>query len=285
MTKETRTLPLATASVGGAVGELCLMRPQQRNAIDERMIEQVLALCQWFDQNDAVKTVILRGSGEAFSAGMDIALFRHGSPAQVASAADLTRQLLERITEMNAIVIAAIHGSCVGSSSIMLATACDLRYAAGDTHFRLPEIDLGIPVSYSGMSGLSKSLGPALTLEMALLGQPVPAQRLYQKGFLNGLFEADELLLQTRRIAARVAENSALALRMTKRQMARDIQTLASAHHSFQFIADLRAALADPESSRQRSAYLARMGTANAKAESFPPTAFTERAGRGGRGD
>ena len=261
MTKETRSLSLVTASVDGAVGDLCLTRPRQRNAIDERMIEQVLTLCQWFDQNDEVKAVILRGSGAAFSAGMDIGLFRRGTPTQVAGTADLTRQMLERITEMNSVVIAAIHGSCVGSSSIMLAAACDLRYAARDTLFSLPEINLGIPVSYSGMSGLAKSLGPALTLEMALLGHSTPAQRLYQKGFLNGLFEPNELLPQTRAIASRVTENSALTLRMTKRQMVHDIQMLTSAHHSFQFIADLHTALADPESSSLRQAYLARIGS------------------------
>lgn len=267
MKKENRSLSRVVARIDGAVGDLCLMRPAQRNAIDESMIEQVLTLCQWFDQHDHVKTVVLRGSGEAFGAGMDIDLFRHGTPAQIASAADLTRQMLERITTMKAVIIAAIHGSCVGASSLMLAAACDLRYAARDTRFFLPEINLGIPVPYSGLSGLAKSLGPALTLEMALLGHPVPAQRLHQKNFLNGVFEPGELLPQTRAIAARVAENAALVLRMTKRQMVRDIQTLASAHHSFQFINDLGAALADPESSELRMAYLDRIGTAGRKAD------------------
>lgn len=267
MKKEKRSLPDVVASIDGAVGDLCLMRPRQRNAIDEGMVEQVLTLCQWFDQRDRVKTVVLHGSGEAFGAGMDINLFRHGTPTQVAGVADLTRQMLERITAMNAVVIAAIHGSCVGASSLMLATACDLRYAARDTRFFLPEINLGIPVPYSGLSGLAKSLGPALTLEMALLGHPVPAQRLYQKNFLNGLFEPDELLPQAHAIAARVAESAAMVLRVTKRQMVHDIQTLASAHHSFQYINDLRAALADPESSALRTAYLDRIGTAHGKAD------------------
>lgn len=262
MKKRSRSLSHASASIDGAVGELCLMRPQQRNAIGESMIEQVLALCQWFDQHEDVKVVVLHGSGKIFSAGMDINLFRGELPEQISDAAELTRQMLERVTAMNAVVIAAIHGSCVGASSIMLATACDLRYATPDARFFLPEINLGIPVSYSGMSGLTKSLGATLTLEMALLGHPVPAQRLLQKHFLNGLFEPDELLPRTRAIAARVAENSALVLRMTKRQMAHDIQTLASPHHSFQFMNDLRVALGDPESRKIRAAYLARMGVA-----------------------
>src|SRR5690606_4915545 len=130
----------------------------------------------------------------------------------------------------------------------MLATACDLRYAARDTCFFLPEINLGIPVPYSGMSGLAKSLGPALTLEMALLGQPIPAKRLRQKDFLNGIFEPEELFAKTSAIAAQLTRNSRLVLRMSKRQMGYDIRTLTSAHHSFQFINDLSAALADPES-------------------------------------
>lgn len=263
MKKESRSLSHASASIDGAVGELCLTRPQQRNAMDESMIEQVLALCQWFDQNENVKAVVLHGSGDVFSAGLDLNLFRGEMPEQVSNAAELTRQMLERITAMNAIVIAAIHGGCVGASSIMLATTCDLRYATPDARFFLPEINLGIPVSYSGMSGLAKSLGTTLTLEMALLGHAVPAQRLLQKHFLNGLFEPDELLPRTRAIAARVAGNSALVLRMTKRQMAHDIQTLASPHHSFQFMNDLRAALDDPESRKIRAAYLDRMGRAS----------------------
>ncbi|MCK9515413.1 MAG: enoyl-CoA hydratase/isomerase family protein [Ottowia sp.] len=259
MKKERRILPLVTASVDGAVGELCLTRPQQRNAINDHMIEQVLSLCQWFDQHEGVKVVILRGEGAAFSAGMDIDLFRHGTAKQMAAAADLTRQMVERITMMNAVVVAAIHGSCVGVSSIMLAAACDLRYAARDTAFFLPEINLGIPVSYSGMSGLAKSLGSALTLEMALLGRPVPTERLYQKNFLNGIFEPQDLLTESRDIAAQLTRSSALVLRMTKQQMAHDIRTLASAHHSFQFISDLGAALVDPESMGIRNDYLRRL--------------------------
>ena len=266
MKKAKRSLPLVTAAVDGAVGELCLTRPRQRNAINEQIIEQVLSLCQWFDQNERVKVVILRGEGEAFSAGMDLDLLCNGTVEQVVAAADLTRQMLARITAMNAVVIAAIHGACVGVSSIMLATACDLRYAAHDTKFLLPEIHLGIPVSYSGMSGLAKSLGSALTLEMALLGQAVPAQRLHQKNFLNGLFDPAELLRKTQDVAAQLALNSALVLRMTKEQMVQEIRTLASAHHSFQFLNDLRIALNDPKSTKARNSYLQRLGYPGAPA-------------------
>src|SRR4029453_6865374 len=108
-----------------------------------------------------LRVVVVRGEGRSFSAGFDLDDFAgqamEMSPRQTAA---LGRIAAEALTDVRPLTIGAIHGHCVGGG-VVLAAACDLRLAADDARFSIPEVDLGIPLAWGGIPRLVRERGPA----------------------------------------------------------------------------------------------------------------------------
>ena len=133
---------------------------------------------------------IVRGEGRSFSAGFDLDDFvgqaMEMSPRQTA---DLGRVAAEALTDVRPLTIAAIHGHCVGGG-VVLAAACDLRLAADDARFSIPEVDLGIPLAWGGIPRLVRELGPAITKELVLTCRPFTAEEAAALRFVNRVVPA-----------------------------------------------------------------------------------------------
>lgn len=135
-----------TVTVQGARADLTLRRPSARNPLSNVTLEEIAAAAGWLDANDEVKVVVVSGEGPSFSAGADVAVFaEQPTGAEGRRAADAGRRMADALERMQPVAVAAIHGHCVGGG-VVLAAACDLRLAADDTYFSIPEIDLGIPL-------------------------------------------------------------------------------------------------------------------------------------------
>ena len=159
----------------------------------------------------------MSGSGRGFSAGFDLDDFA-GALAEPPGTefCDRGRQAAEALASMRQITIAAIHGPCVGGG-LVLAMACDLRLAADDARFGIPELELGIPLAWSGIPRLVRELGPAIAKELVLTCRPFDAQEARRLGILNAVVPARELAAEAAALAASVARRPALALQLTKR--------------------------------------------------------------------
>ncbi len=141
-------------AVDGARGELHLNRPKKLNAIGPRMLREVGEAAAWFDAQPDLKVVVVSGRGRAFSAGADVSAFARpasGPPAPVPrEGADAGRRMADALERMAAVTIVKLHGHCVGGG-LVLAGACDIRIAAEDATFLIPEVDLGIPLAWGGI--------------------------------------------------------------------------------------------------------------------------------------
>lgn len=136
-----------TVTVADRIGRLTLTQPDQLNPLGTVPLAEIAQAAAWFDATDAV-VVIVTGEGRAFSSGFDLREFA-GTGADGISArdqADLGRLMAEAMERMSALSIAAIKGPCIGGG-VVLAGVCDLRIAADDTVFKIPEVDLGIPLA------------------------------------------------------------------------------------------------------------------------------------------
>ena len=80
--------------------------------------------------------------------------------------------MAEAMDRMTAVTIAAIKGPCVGGG-VVLAAACDLRDAADDTVFSIPEVDLGIPLAWCGIPRLVREIGPGVSASIGIAASPV----------------------------------------------------------------------------------------------------------------
>lgn len=149
--------------VEGPVGQMILNRPEKLNALSGVLLGEVILASGWFTERGDVKVVVVRGAGRAFSAGADLTAFTGAGPDPTAEerleAADLGRRMADALTGMRPVTIAAVHGHCVGGG-LVLAASCDLRLAAADTRFSIPEIDLGIPLAWEASPGWSGRSDP-----------------------------------------------------------------------------------------------------------------------------
>ena len=250
---------LVKTSADGTVGELLLDRPEKLNALSPEGLAELIAAAAWFDARDEVKAVVVRGAAAERAAGADLGRMGvggDGTTAAIQEAVDLGRRMADAIAGMRALTVAAIHGHCVGGG-LVLAIACDLRIAAEGTRFAIPEVDLGIPLAWSGIPRLVREIGPALTKDLVLTCRPFDTEEALQLRLLNRVVPEDELQDEALAVARKLASQPAFALELTKRHVDAVAEESGSTAQAFREWESLAAAFNDPESQAAMSSYLA----------------------------
>jgi enoyl-CoA hydratase/carnithine racemase len=240
------------------VGRITLNRPEKLNALSPAVLRELAEAARQLDAVLGVKVVIVAGEGRAFSAGFDLDSFASGGDS-IRDTADLGRLMAEAITGMRALTIASIQGRCVGGG-VVLAAACDLRVAATDAIFSIPEVDLGIPLAWGGIPRLVRELGPAITKELVLTCRPFGAEEARQLRFLNRTVPPGEVAAATDALAAELAAKPGFALRTTKQQVGAVLDEIAGVGRNASDADILASAVADPESQEVAMRYLAARG-------------------------
>ena len=240
----------------GPIVTVQLHRPTKLNALSRDLLAEVVRISQWLGERDDVRVVILRGADGNFSAGFDLDDFASAtSGASSREAADLGRRATEALARVPQITIAAVDGHCVGGG-LVLVGACDLRYASSTARFRIPEVDLGIPLAWGGIPRLVREIGPALTKELVLTCRPFDATEAAAIGFLNGVLDVGELTSHVEALARSLADKPQYALRTTKQQVEAVMDEIASTARNTTDADVLVYALHDPESRAVSARYL-----------------------------
>jgi enoyl-CoA hydratase/carnithine racemase len=243
------------AVADGAIGQLTLDRPEKLNPLSTATLGELAAAARWFDTQPEVTVVIVRGAGRSFSAGADLASYGGAQSVSTREAADRGREMADALEAMRAVSIASIHGWCVGGG-LVLAAACDLRIAAEDARFSIPEVDLGIPLAWGGIPRLVREIGPALTKELVLTCRPFDAAEAKAAGFLNRVVPADELEQSVLALARSLAAKASHALFSTKRHVNAVTEQMVGTMRSWSDADGLVTAFSDPECADARRAYL-----------------------------
>jgi enoyl-CoA hydratase/carnithine racemase len=243
-------------SVSGEIGALELNRPAQLNALSRQTLQDLAAAARWFDSQQQVKVVVVSGQGRSFCAGFDLNTFSTPDPNySTRDIADIGRLMAEAIFGMNAMTIAAIQGNCIGGG-LVLANSCDLRLAEDDARFVIPEVDLGIPLTWSGIPRLVREIGPAATKELVLTCRPFGADEAKSLGFINTVVPKGTVMTAAQELAEQLASKPAYALRTTKQQVNAALEEMV---HSRDYASDadiFAFAVHDPESRAVGERYL-----------------------------
>ena len=261
-------------SADGASGRLELNRPEKLNPLSTTTLLEIAAAARWFDEQRAVKVVVVSGRGRAFSAGADLAAFTGGGGGGGGSsgagagtdgpvlsqrdAADAGRQMADAVEAMRAVTVARIQGHCVGGG-VVLAAACDLRVAAETARFSIPEVDLGIPLAWGGIPRLVREIGPALTKELVMTCRPFSPEEAKAAGFVNRVVPEDRLDAEVEELVDLLLQKSALTLTATKRHTNAVTDVMVQLGRSWSDADSLVAAMRDPESRAAGAAYLDRV--------------------------
>ena len=208
------TGPVLTEVTDG-VGVLTLNRPEARNAVDLATTEALAAAVDEFEARDDVAVLVLTGAGGTFCAGMDLKAFARGERPRIEGRgfAGLTEAPPAKP------LIAAVEGWAL-AGGCELALSADLVVAARDARFGIPEVKRGLFAAGGGVLRLAKALPYQRAMEMALTGDPLPAEEAHRFGLVNVLTEPGGALAGARELAARVAVNGPLAVRASKQLIA-----------------------------------------------------------------
>jgi enoyl-CoA hydratase len=205
-----RTLTLA---VEGRVATLTVSRPEVRNALDsETVAEMHRALDEVASRRASV--LILTGAGEkAFVSGADISSIRERRRDDALRS--INSRLMSAVESHEAVSIAAVNGYALGGGC-ELALACDLRIAAENAVFGLPEPTLGIIPGAGGTQRLPRIVGLGRAKEMILLGARWDARTALAYGLVSEVVSREALAAAARGMAERVLALGPLAVRLAK---------------------------------------------------------------------
>jgi enoyl-CoA hydratase/carnithine racemase len=246
------------ASVDGERGCLTLTRPERLNPLGSDALQEIAEAARFLDTHADLKVVVVSGQGRAFSAGADVSQFGQPDAEGVSDPrrdADTGRVMADAMENMNAVTIARIQGHCVGGG-LVLASACDLRVAAEDVRFAIPEIDLGIPLAWGGIPRLVREIGPALTKELVMTCRPFSAEEARLAGFVNRVVKPSDLDEAVEKLAAELAAKPKLALLSTKRHTNAVTSEMLGISRSWSDADGLLAGLRDPEGRASAARYL-----------------------------
>ena len=181
---------------------------------------------------DSLKVVLLRGRGRAFCSGLDLGMLEPDCGVPVREIVRGGQTVMEAFDAIPAVTVAVLRGAVVGGG-VVLASACDLRIAAEDTYFALPEIDLGVPVRWGGVPRLVRELGPSLARELLFTCRPFSAQEAKAAGFLTRVVPPADLDNAVRELAETLCVKPAHALLAVKRSIAEAVEMMAPARAGF----------------------------------------------------
>lgn len=235
---------------------ITIERPRTLNSLDMATLNALEAAAREVADRSSTKVVVVRGRGRAFSSGVDLSLLDSGDGADPREVGEAGRTMIEAFDSIPAVTVAALRGAAVGGG-LVLAAACDLRVAADDTYFSIPEVDLGLPVGWGGVPRLVRELGPALTRELIMTCRPFTAQEAKEAGFLNRVVPPSDLNRTVDELVSTLCAKPRAVLRAVKRTVLEATEEMLAARGRIGD-ADIFAAIsADPESRRSAAAYIA----------------------------
>jgi enoyl-CoA hydratase len=192
---------------------ITINRPKKLNALNKATIEELNAALQHIEADDAVKVVIITGSGEkAFVAGADISEFAHFSVDEGGRLAAKGQELLfDYVEHFSKPIIGAVNGFALGGG-LELAMSCHFRIASDNARMGLPEVSLGVIPGYGGTQRLPQLVGKGKAMEMIMTAGMIPAEEAKACGLVNHVTTQEELLPLAEKIAGKIMRNSMVAI-------------------------------------------------------------------------
>ena len=208
------TLQLAQVS---GIATITFDRPEKRNAISFRMIDEALAALEEVEKSDAL-VAIFTGAGKAFCAGMDLdelkALIGKTSEQNLADSRHMA-QFFRRLYDFPKPTIAAVNGAAIAGGT-GIATMCDFTLAVPEAKFGYTEVRIGfVPALVSSI--LVWQVGHKIARDLLMSGRLFDAVEAHRYGLVNEVVAPERLMARAHELASQIMENSPRSVRATKR--------------------------------------------------------------------
>jgi enoyl-CoA hydratase len=195
----------------GNVLLITLNRPQVRNAVNAALAEGVGKALDELDADGELSVGVLTGAGGFFCAGMDLGAFVKGESPWYGDRgfAGIAQRSADKP------LIAAIEGFAV-AGGMEIALACDLIVAAEGAKLGIPEVKRSLVAAGGALLRLPRRMPYHVVMELALTGDPFPAERFHDLGLVNRLTPPGGAVDAALELAATLAKNGPLGLRAAK---------------------------------------------------------------------
>lgn len=213
------------------IAEVKLLGPGKGNAMGPDFWRELPGVFADLDRDDEVRAVVVHGSGDHFSYGLDLMAMMqdigpHVSGEQLAKQRTALLDLIgeyqkafDNVQSCRKPVVAAVHGWCIGGGVDLIA-ACDVRLCTRDARFSVREVKLAIVADLGSLQRLPPIIGEGHTRELAFTGKDIDAARAERIGLVNHVYEDhDSLLAAAREMAAEIAGNPPLTVQGAKAVM------------------------------------------------------------------
>ncbi|TDR32381.1 enoyl-CoA hydratase [Hydromonas duriensis] len=198
----------------GAVARITLNRPQQLNALNDVLMDELGATLKSLDADDRIAAIVITGSEKAFAAGADIKVMA-SLDFETAYTHNFITRNWDTIRTIRKPIIAAVAGFALGGGC-ELALACDTIVAADNAQFGQPEIKLGIIPGAGGTQRLTRAIGKAKAMDMILTGRMMNAVEAEQAGLVARVVPLAELNDTAMNMAQTIAGYGRVSVMMAK---------------------------------------------------------------------
>lgn len=193
---------------------ITLNRPEAMNALSKGLLEELDKLLEEIRKDDKIRSVVIIGSGRAFSSGNDLSE-PVTTEAEMRARMELGQNVFDKIETFDKPTIAAINGYALGGG-LELAAACDIRIAADNAQLGNPEVNLGLIPSWGGCVRIPKLIGRAKAAQIILTGERIDAKEAERIGLVNKVVKPDELKSTAIYSAGTLATRAPIAIRLAK---------------------------------------------------------------------
>ena len=205
--------------VAGPVATITLDRPERKNAFTLDMVDAWAAALRTAAGDDAVRSIVVTGAGDAFCSGVDLSALAEVAATPIGRKKMLTdrvHQVALALADLDKPVVAAMRGVAVGAG-LDMALLCDMRFAGRSVRLSEGYIKVGLVPGDGGAWLLPRLVGPAKAMELLMTGDTVEADEALRLGLVNRLYGDDEVLERTQEFALRLAAAPPVQIAMIKR--------------------------------------------------------------------
>ncbi|MCB1152415.1 enoyl-CoA hydratase/isomerase family protein [bacterium] len=219
----------------GHVATVRLSRPEAKNALNVDLLRELTDAATELSNDASINVVILTGTTEYFSAGVDLR-----APALVNAmqqpmplrrrALEIGPRMCRAWEEMAPVTIAAVEGHCVGGA-MSLILSCDFVVASQSAFFLIPEIDRGMNYSWGSLRRLTLAVGPAVAKKWVMFAERVAADEAEKAGLITWSSHVGGAYAKAKELAEQLAAKPQMGLLMTKQTVNAFGRTLAPVEH------------------------------------------------------
>ena len=194
-----------------------IAREDAKNALNQQLLHELCEVARTYRTAPDLHAIVLTGTAEFFSAGADLSESKGDASTLLEQRANVLAgpDMCKAWAEIEPVTIAAIEGFCIGGA-VALATACDFRVMAENSYMRLPEIPLGLNMSWRSLPRLTALMGPSRAKQFVMFGQKLEASWAAEWGLADDVTDKGDAYNVAMTWASKITALPPIPVRMTK---------------------------------------------------------------------